>query len=288
MKTARSNLKRAFTLLEIMIAMTIFTVVMIAIYSSWVAIVRGSKTGLNAAAAAQRSRIAMRAIEDALLTTQVYTENSRYYSFIADTSDPKLGWLSLTAQLPANFPGSGLFGDLTVRRVTFSVEPDVDGSKQLIMTQIPYLLVTNSDVSAYPITLAKDVSLFVLEFWDAQLNDWTDELLTTNQIPKMVRVSLGVGHGTTRSSQPIDVTSRVIAMPSIAVGQAIQQPVRQPGIGGVGGGVGGRGGNDNGGRGTPGGGRGGFEGNPRPGGNGNNGTPPRGPGPQNGRPFRPL
>ena len=227
MKPARSNLKRAFTLLEIMIAMTIFTVVLIAIYSSWVAIVRGSKTGLNAAAAAQRSRIAMRAIEDALLTTQLFTENSRYYNFIADTRDPKLGWLSLTAQLPANFPGSGLFGDLTVRRVTFSVEPDVDGSKQLIMTQIPYLLVTNSDVSAYPITLAKDVSLFVLEFWDDQLKDWTDELLTTNQIPKMVRVSLGVGHATTASSQPIEVTSRVIAMPSIAVGQAVQQPQRQ-------------------------------------------------------------
>lgn len=234
MKAARRNLHRAFTLLEIMIAMTIFTVVLIAIYSSWEAIVRGSKTGLNAAAAAQRSRIAMRAIEDALLTTQIYTENSDYYSFIADTSDPKLAWLSLTAQLPANFPGSGLFGDLTVRRVTFSVEPDEDGSKKLIMTQMPYLLVTNADVSAYPITLAKDVSLFVLEFWDPQLNDWTDELVTTNQIPKMVRVSLGVGHATAQSSQPIEVTSRIIAMPSVAVGRAVQQPQRQPGAGGAG------------------------------------------------------
>ena len=234
MRAPRSNFRRAFTLLEIMIAMTIFTVVLIAIYSSWEAIVRGSKTGLNAAAAAQRSRIAMRAIEDALLTTQVYTENSHYYGFLADTSDPKFGWLSLTARLPASFPGSGLFGDLTVRRVTFSVEADAEGSKQLIMTQIPYLLVTNADVTAYPITLAKDVSLFVLEFWDPQLNDWTDELLTTNQIPKMVRVSLGVGQAKAAASRPIEITSRIIAMPSIAVGQAVQQPVRQPGAGGPG------------------------------------------------------
>ncbi|MEO7676172.1 MAG: type II secretion system protein [Verrucomicrobiota bacterium] len=280
MIVAKTQLRRAFTLLEVMLAMAIFTVVLVAIYSSWVAIVRGSKTGLKAAAAAQRSRIAMRAIEDALLTTQVYTENSRYYSFIADTSDPKLGWLSLTAQLPANFPGSGLFGDLTVRRVTFSVEQDVDGTKQLVMTQIPYLLVTNSEVSAYPITLAKDVSLFVLEFWDAQLNDWTDELLTTNQIPKMVRISLGVGH-VTASSKPIDVTSRIVAMPSIAVGQAVQQPIRQTGTGGAGGGQG------NGGRGNSGGGRDGNN-NGFPGSGGNGRPLPGGQKPQNGRPFKPL
>lgn len=215
--------QRAFTLLEIMIAMAIFSVVMIAIYSSWASIVRGAKMGQDAAAAAQRSRMAMRAIEDALLTTQLYMGNSQHYGFIADTSDPKFAWLSLTAQLPATFPGSGLFGDQTVRRVTFSVEPDANGTNQLLMTQIPYLLVTNQDVTAYPITLARDVSLFVIEFWDTQLGDWTDELLTTNQLPAMVRVSLGIGQAQS-SAQPMDITSRIIAIPSIAVPVELQRP----------------------------------------------------------------
>lgn len=239
MKTVHQKLQRAFTLLEIMIAMTIFMVILVAVYSSWAAIVRGSRVGLTAAAEAQRARIAIHTIEDALLTTQLYTENLRYYNFIADTSDSKFAWLSLTARLPASFPGSGLFGDQVVRRVTFSVEPGPDGTKQLIMTQIPLLLVTNADVSAYPITLAKDVNLFVLEFWDTQLNDWTDELLTTNQIPKLVRISLGLGLvGNTH--QPAEIASRIIAMPSVAVTTDIQQPARQPGgangSGGVGGG----------------------------------------------------
>ena len=57
--------------MEIMIAMSIFTVIIVAVYSSWAAIVRGAKSGLDAAAAAQRSRIAIRTIEDALLTTQL-------------------------------------------------------------------------------------------------------------------------------------------------------------------------------------------------------------------------
>lgn len=220
----KHKLQRAFTLLEIMIAMAIFSVVMVAIYSSWLSIVRGAKAGQDAAAAAQRSRMALRAIEDALLTAQLFTENIQHYNFIANTDDPKFAWLSLTAQLPATFPGSGLFGDQSVRRVTFSVESGTDGTNLLLMTQIPYLLVTNADVTAYPVTLARDVSLFVLEFWDTQLGDWTDELLTTNQLPKMVRVSIGIGQTRQSSSQPLDISSRIISLPSMAVPAEIQRP----------------------------------------------------------------
>lgn len=227
MKAAKINFKRAFTLLEVMVAMSIFTIVLVAIYSTWSAIVRGAKSGQAAAAAAQHSRIAMRTIEDALLTTQLYTENIQHYSFIADTSDSKFAWLSLTARLPATFPGSGLFGDQVVRRVTFSVEPDAENIPQLVMSQIPLLLVTNSDITAYPITLVRDVSLFVVEFWDTKLGDWTDELLTTNQLPKMLRVSIGIGQAA-NSSQPSEIISRIIAMPSIAVTPDIQQPIVQP------------------------------------------------------------
>lgn len=234
-KSSRFIRRRAFTLLEIMIAMTIFAVVVTAIYSSWMTIVRGAKAGQNAAVAAQRSRVAMRTIEDALLTAQLSSVNIQHYSFVADTSEPKFAWLSFVSRLPASFPGSGLFGDLVVRRVTFAVEPDADGTNKLIMTQMPLLLVTNSENSPYPITLARDVSLFVLEFWDPQLNDWTDELLTTNQLPTLVRVSLSIGSSSGPSSRPVEVASRIVAVPSLAIGVDVQQPTRQrtAGAGGI-------------------------------------------------------
>src|SRR5437879_5943157 len=53
----------AFTLLEIMIAIAIFGMVLTAIYSTWLAILRGKKAGETAAAEVQRSRIAIRALE---------------------------------------------------------------------------------------------------------------------------------------------------------------------------------------------------------------------------------
>src|SRR5688500_17987105 len=106
--------QRAFTLIEVMIAMTLFGVVMIAIYSSWAAILRGTKVGLNAAAEAQRSRVAVRALREALTSGQLYMENMRYYWFMADTSGDYAA-LSLVSRLPASFPGSGLFGNQIVR-----------------------------------------------------------------------------------------------------------------------------------------------------------------------------
>src|SRR5689334_23096725 len=115
-----SGVEVAFTLIEVMIAMTIFALVMIAIYSSWSAILRGSKVGLNAAAEAQRSRVAVRALREALTSGQLYTENIRYYWFMADTSG-EFAALSMVSRLPASFPGSGLFGNQIVRRVSFTV-----------------------------------------------------------------------------------------------------------------------------------------------------------------------
>lgn len=229
MKVTKFKLRRGFTLLEIMVAMSIFTIVLVAVYSTWATIVRGAKSGQDAAVAAQHARIAMRTLEDALLTTQLYTENIQHYGFFADTSDPKFAWLSVAARLPGTFPGSGLFGDQVVRRVTFAVELDADRVPQLVMSQIPLLLVTNSDISAYSITLVRDVSLFVVEFWDTRLGDWTDELLTTNQIPKMIRVSIGIGQAANSPSKPAEIASRIIAMPSIAVTPDIQQPQAAPG-----------------------------------------------------------
>ena len=51
--------RRAFTLVEILLSIGILGMIMVAIYASWNAILRGSKAGLEAAADAQRGRIAI-------------------------------------------------------------------------------------------------------------------------------------------------------------------------------------------------------------------------------------
>src|ERR1051325_4165066 len=96
-----------FTLIEIMIAITIFALVMAAIYSTWSAVLRGSRIGMKAATEVQRMRVSVRALEEALGSTVMYVDNAKYYTFATDTSG-STAYISFVSRLPDSFPGSGL------------------------------------------------------------------------------------------------------------------------------------------------------------------------------------
>jgi type II secretory pathway pseudopilin PulG len=252
----------AFTILEIMIAIFIFALVLTAIYSTWFGILKGTKSGTNAAATVQRSRIAMRALEDAFLTMVMFHENIKHYYFY-NQLDGDFSGLSMVSRLPATFPGVGRYGDQIVRRVEFHVEPNPEGGNQLVMSQAPMLMLTNTGiVEPYSLVLAKDVSLFVVEFYDVQTAEWLEEWVNTNQLPRLVRFTLGQGKSKGYSSEPQDVVTRVVAVPTTMAGNLqTAPPIQQGGPGGIPGG-------------NPGGNPGGFPGgNPggrpggRPGGN---------------------
>ena len=164
MKLVHNLKSRAFTLLEIMVALSLLSIVVIAIYSSWNAILKGSKVGLDAAAEAQRARMTMSSLQDSLVSACMFTENSRYYSFIAD-SEGQFSSLSFVARLPKSFLRSGKFGDLSMRRVSFAVENGRDNRKQLVMRQNPILMEPDKDEVENPLVLAKDVVKFKLEYW---------------------------------------------------------------------------------------------------------------------------
>jgi hypothetical protein len=225
----------AFTILELLVAIFVFGLVLTAIYSIWVGILRGTKAALTAAAEVQRSRIAIRALEDALLTAVMFNDNMRYYGFQADTSGD-MAYLSMVSRLPASFPGVGRYGQggLVVRRVTFSVESGSDGKNELVMSQAPMLLATNgTDAQPYNLALAKDVTEFTLQFYDLQKKEWMDEWRQTNQLPRLVKVTLGLGTtGSGYATKAHDVVTRVVALPAMPVAGAQGQvaPPAQPGL----------------------------------------------------------
>lgn len=201
----------AFTIIEVMIAIFIFALVLTAIYSTWFGILKGTKSGTNAAATVQRSRIAMRAIEDAFLTMTMFNDNLKHYWFITEANGDFSG-VSMVSRLPASFPGVGRYGDQVVRRVTFATQPSPEGNYDLVMTQAPMLMNTNTGVAeAYSLVLAKDVSLFMLEFYDVQKAEWFTDWVNTNTLPKLIRITLGQGKSKTGNYAPQDIVTRVVA-----------------------------------------------------------------------------
>jgi prepilin-type N-terminal cleavage/methylation domain-containing protein len=226
-----------FTIIEILIALFIFSLVLSAIYSIWVGIIRGKKIVESTLAEVQRSRISMHAIEDAFLTVLMYADRWGYYAFNADTSGDD-AFVSMVSRLPSSYPGVGRFagGELVVRRVSFYTEQGPKGDKQLVMVQAPMLLETNrSGAEPYKLVLANDVAKFQLRFWDPQKSggQWVDEWLSTNMVPPLVHITLGLGKSKSSlsSTEPHDIVSRIVAIPAVAVIGG-QRPMPFPGPGG--------------------------------------------------------
>lgn len=211
-----------FTLIEILLAIAIFGLVCGSIFSTWTAIIRASKTGLEAAATAQRARIVAQVLEDALSSAQSYTANQIYYTFNAENG--KEASLSFVARLSKSFPRSGKFGDLDMRRLEFKVQQSPDAGSELVLRQQPLVMKDyDEDEKLHPVVLAKNVTDFKAEFWDVKTSDWVDEWTATNTMPPMVRVTLSLALNGT-SSQAQEQIVRIVSLPATAVPVVWQRP----------------------------------------------------------------
>lgn len=223
MGRARRRRVIAFTMIEVLLAISIFSMVMVAIYSCWSAIMKGSRSGLMAAAEVQRTRITVRALEQALGSAVVYADNMRYYAFLADTGGGPFTWLSFVARLPESFPGSGLFQGQEVRRVSFEVSKE----GTLLLRQSPLLEYREPGQEPYTIKLAPNVSAFAMEFFDVRKNEWIPEWNYTNQLPRLCRVALAFGKDA--GGQPANLLIRTIQMGSTMIARISPGGVAQPG-----------------------------------------------------------
>ena len=214
----------AFTLLEIMLAIAIFSVVMVAIYSSWTLIVRATIVGREATAQVQRRRIAVQTIENALMCAQSFQASQFYYTFVVQNGAEPL--LSFTARLPDDFLRNGRFGDFNLRRVTFTVEAGPNSEKDLVLRQNPILMDMDRDEQEHPLVLARNVKSFATECWDPTESDWSAKWQNTNQIPTLVRFTLVLGGNKQNSNfgdaGPELSVTRVVAIPSVMVPTVVQ------------------------------------------------------------------
>jgi hypothetical protein len=210
-----------------------------AIYACWSAVLRSSKVGLDAAARAQRTRMAMQIMEEALTYTTMHAANADLYWFGGESGSDAV--LSFAARLPQSFPRSGKFGDSTLRRLEFSLQPGPDYSTDLVLRQAPLLVIDeeagslfDEDEMNHPYVVARDVQEAIFQFWDIQDEDWVDEWTETNQVPPMVRVSLVIkarkGDRTVEEQFTELVRPAARAVPVMAQGAAARQPGLPPGV----------------------------------------------------------
>lgn len=225
--------RRAFTLVEILLAFAIFGMVLLAIYACWTLILKSSRIGQDAAAQIQRERVAINTIKEALGGVVSFQSAPQYYTFLAENDNN--GYLSFAARVPEVFPRNGMmaFEGYDVRRLNFSVEngPGLDAPRQLVLRQTPLLREMHRDEQDFPFVVARGVNKLEMEFWDNKKNDWINEWTRTNELPKMIKIKLEF-HRTNPNqphAQPVkEEILDIAALPAIMVPTTYQGPA-QPG-----------------------------------------------------------
>ncbi|KAB2656678.1 MAG: prepilin-type N-terminal cleavage/methylation domain-containing protein [Verrucomicrobia bacterium] len=205
----------AFTLLEVLVALSIFALVLSLLYGSWRILISSNAAALKLAATAQRSRMTIHTIEEALNSAVFFNANARHYAFLTG-GEGSLSAVSFVAHLSDAFPASGYFDGERVRRVTFTVEPGRQGGSDLVLRQNSLLAPPDSDVEGHPTVLAHDVSLFELSYWDMRRGEFTPEWRQSNALPALVQVTVGFGQRG-RGREPAETLTRIIRIPSAGV-----------------------------------------------------------------------
>ena len=238
MKTALATHRRsiaggAFTMIEILLAIAIFSGVILVIYKSWEGILKSRDIGERAAVEAQRMRVAQKTVEQALSSMVMFGENIPFYAFETDTGGD-FAMMSFVARLPESFPGSGSFPGQPLRRVTFYVDRDRNRNNQLVLAQSPVLQILDKDAEPHSLVLAKDISQFQLTFWDAAMEEELDEWTATNEVPKLVRASLGFGVTGRRGRARAAVAGEVsVSPPATVIPREYQIPNNPQGMAGL-------------------------------------------------------
>lgn len=227
------NPKLGFTLVEIMVAVAVFTLVLGAIYSSWIMVLKSTRLAQDVAAQAQRERVTVRAIEESLMSVQSFQSSPQYYSFVLENGDAPT--LSFVSRVPDIFPRNGKFTnpntgrEYYLRRLTFALEAGKDGGKNLVLRQNPVLMDLDDDEKNFPCVLARNVKKFSVECWDTNKLEWVDEWLDTNAIPTLMRVRLALGTTTARASATDVPLTRVLSVPSATMPAFTQNGQGGPG-----------------------------------------------------------
>jgi prepilin-type N-terminal cleavage/methylation domain-containing protein len=190
MKPKKPSRPGAFTLVEMMIAVAIFSIIVGAIYSTWLLIAKSSRVAQETTAQLQRQRIAVQTLDDSLSCIQSFQASLQYYYFVVQNGDHPL--LSFTARVPGGFARNSRFGEFNLRRLTYTVETGSDGKTDLVLRQNPILMNLDADEQGTPLILASSVKQFTVECLDTNVG-WVTEWLDTNSIPALVRYSLVLG-----------------------------------------------------------------------------------------------
>ncbi len=207
-----STARRGFTLVEVLLAVTILSLVVTAVYSTWSAALLAWRRGTDASEVFQRQRIVMDTLTELAQSAVYFGASPTLY---AVTGSSKPGWGDTVSFVTASdvlLPPSEAIA-AGMRRVTISMEQDDYGRKYLAIVNAPAVSgeETNITTALQAHVLSMDVSGFYVRYLDPRDNTWYDKWEEAGLIPLGMEFTIVFGQQDDRL--PPVVVTRAIDLP---------------------------------------------------------------------------
>ena len=214
----QNRARLGFTLVEVMLAVTILSLLIASIYATWSTTLMAWHRGNDASAVFQRQRIVMDTLTE-LAQSVVYFPSPTSPELYAVTGVSKPDWgdtISFVTASDVALPPSEAI-DAGMRRVTISMEQDDYGRKYMALVNSPAISVdqsnttTTADMTLQAHVLSTDVSGFFVRYLDPRDGTWNDKWEESNIIPSAMEFT--VVFGQKGGPMPEVVVTRAVDLP---------------------------------------------------------------------------
>ncbi|MDF3129506.1 type II secretion system protein [Kiritimatiellaeota bacterium B1221] len=188
---------RGFTLLEVLLAMSLLSIMAVMIFGSFRAVLDATSTAENALDELHLSDGILSQIEETLLSSVFFDSDPTRYTFLYEKGtgsppDDLLSWVTRSkAFLPSDYPTrEGL------NRIELSIQA-IDGKEGLAVRAYSSLLDPESPEAeaVEPWLVSNKVKGLELYFFDLTEQDWVDEWERDNQLPVTLALKMYIDSG---------------------------------------------------------------------------------------------
>lgn len=184
--------RQGFTLLEILLALSILAIMSVMVFGSFRSIVESVTATENAMESLHHGEIVFEQLVSSLRSAAYFDSNPAAFTFLHEPGlgtppDDMLSWVTGTmAFLPPRYPTrQGL------NRIFLSIE-EIDGQRGLAVSAYPHLLNPEDDQveEIEPWMISPRVKGLRARFYDMRTNEWVEEWEDERQIPQVLEITL--------------------------------------------------------------------------------------------------
>jgi prepilin-type N-terminal cleavage/methylation domain-containing protein len=216
-RPAAHRAQAGFTLIEVLVALTILVTALTIVYSTVTTTLKGWKAGTDAMTELHHSDFVMDQIVAALRSTAFFDSAPHLYGFRLEANTggkfpaDRMSWVTTSsAFLPVDSPwADGL------HRVVVGVERTSEGSYGVAVRAMPHLS-EEPDDSEDPWFVTTRVQGLRCRIYDEETTSWMDEWEDTNAVPSLVEITLYMD-----APEPYDPPIRMVRAIEIPVAPAV-------------------------------------------------------------------